>query len=438
MITEVKDITSFKWATVVSTSLLSIKLDGDTTALAMVPDSLIDPISLSVGDRVRVELTQRKVVIHGKASDSYRLKYTSFIPLPMTAIFRPWDMAGWGIRQGAPNSRYYDPAIPFWITKNVSGIVSIQGFAGSSVAYAAGATLAQLPVGYRPSTIRRFPFIVSDTRLTMEIGTDGVMKTLSDIPAASYVSFSNIVFHDVAQDLTWINITTLLNGFTALNQTTSPVSVAIDSFGFVWTRGILTVGATRTDGTSMFALPSVSYVAQLQRHFTAASDGNAYAGVAGNGSSPTTSQFMQFKAGTTGSYVSLDGIVWQPPALDSLFAGRNIGSGTVDLLGYQPFLNSWQNYDAVSFSPAGPTRRSDGLVIYQGLISLGVVATPAFYVPPTYRPLFRTAFVRTANALYARTTIDPNPVAGGSGRLEVETGATQWHSLDGLMFQSAQ
>jgi hypothetical protein len=65
MIETVKDLTSFKWATVTATSPLAIKLDGDTAPLALIPDSLVDPLLLSAGDRVRVELSQRKVVIHG-------------------------------------------------------------------------------------------------------------------------------------------------------------------------------------------------------------------------------------------------------------------------------------------------------------------------------------------------------------------------------------
>ena len=61
----VGDITSFKWATVEVVSPLSIQLDGDTAPLALIPDSLVDPLELFVGARVRVELSLRKVVIHG-------------------------------------------------------------------------------------------------------------------------------------------------------------------------------------------------------------------------------------------------------------------------------------------------------------------------------------------------------------------------------------
>ncbi len=64
---DIKDMTSFKWATVKGVNPLSIKLDGDSAPLALIPDSLVDPNGLKVNDRVRVELSLRKVVIHGKA-----------------------------------------------------------------------------------------------------------------------------------------------------------------------------------------------------------------------------------------------------------------------------------------------------------------------------------------------------------------------------------
>ena len=64
-VTDIRDITAFKWATVMGTNPLSIKLDGDTAPLALIPDSLVDPLSLAPGDRVRTELSLRKVVVHG-------------------------------------------------------------------------------------------------------------------------------------------------------------------------------------------------------------------------------------------------------------------------------------------------------------------------------------------------------------------------------------
>lgn len=65
-ISSVQDIPSFKWATVRSISPISVQLDGDPAPLALIPDCLVDPASLAIGNRVRVELSKRKVVIHGR------------------------------------------------------------------------------------------------------------------------------------------------------------------------------------------------------------------------------------------------------------------------------------------------------------------------------------------------------------------------------------
>jgi len=72
-IRDIKDITSFKWGTIVDTDPIQLRLDGDESPLSLTPDSLVDPLGLASGDRVRVELSLRKAVIHGVARGSDRL-----------------------------------------------------------------------------------------------------------------------------------------------------------------------------------------------------------------------------------------------------------------------------------------------------------------------------------------------------------------------------
>jgi hypothetical protein len=62
---------SFVWATVTANSPLRIKLDGnDAAALPITPESLVDPLTLNTGDRVRVELhgNSNRVIVHGRSS----------------------------------------------------------------------------------------------------------------------------------------------------------------------------------------------------------------------------------------------------------------------------------------------------------------------------------------------------------------------------------
>lgn len=90
---DIRDITSFKWGTVTGTSPLGVQLDGDTAPLALIPDSLVDPLELWVDARVRVELSLRKVVIHGVSNGggvSGEIKLTASATAP----------SGWFLCQG--------------------------------------------------------------------------------------------------------------------------------------------------------------------------------------------------------------------------------------------------------------------------------------------------------------------------------------------------
>ena|GEM_PF-6930087 len=56
----------FNWATVTGVNPLRITLDGDTEPLPFAPDSLIDPLTLVVADRLRVELSGNRLAVLGR------------------------------------------------------------------------------------------------------------------------------------------------------------------------------------------------------------------------------------------------------------------------------------------------------------------------------------------------------------------------------------
>jgi len=74
VLTREPDISIWSWATVTATSPLRVKLDGESTALAITPDTLV--AGLLVGDRVWVQLVtnanptrrHRRLVVIGKAA----------------------------------------------------------------------------------------------------------------------------------------------------------------------------------------------------------------------------------------------------------------------------------------------------------------------------------------------------------------------------------
>ena len=102
----VSDITSFKWATVTGVSPLAIRLDGDTSPLALIPDSLIDPASLWVGARVRVELSLRKVVVHGTVNGG-----DGFASGDVITTARGTARAGWLLCRGQSLIRVDYPSL---------------------------------------------------------------------------------------------------------------------------------------------------------------------------------------------------------------------------------------------------------------------------------------------------------------------------------------
>lgn len=58
--------TRWTWATVTTAGAgFRIRLDGDTTALGYTPDTLVAGTSLTLGTRVRCEITDRRVIVHG-------------------------------------------------------------------------------------------------------------------------------------------------------------------------------------------------------------------------------------------------------------------------------------------------------------------------------------------------------------------------------------
>ncbi len=63
---------TFTWGTVTSLGPLRVQLDGDATPLLITPDTLVDPLSLAVSDRVRCELAHNRLIVHGHAGGSIR------------------------------------------------------------------------------------------------------------------------------------------------------------------------------------------------------------------------------------------------------------------------------------------------------------------------------------------------------------------------------
>jgi hypothetical protein len=56
---------TYRWATVTQADPLRIRLDGDTAALPITPETLVDPYLLVVGQRVWLQMFGRRIIILG-------------------------------------------------------------------------------------------------------------------------------------------------------------------------------------------------------------------------------------------------------------------------------------------------------------------------------------------------------------------------------------
>lgn len=78
-------MSAFNWATVTQITPLRVQLDGDAAALVVTPDSLVDPRLFSVGTRVRVELANNRIIVHGAAGGD---KMTDLVTEDLDTVLR--------------------------------------------------------------------------------------------------------------------------------------------------------------------------------------------------------------------------------------------------------------------------------------------------------------------------------------------------------------
>lgn len=407
LLVDVSDIATDALRGIVKLATLAQALAGVDSESAVTPEGLSAAITASVAG-LRTELAPIA---------------TLRLPVPMVQAWRPRGAAAWEGRG--------DPAVPFWVTKSSSGVVSLEGL-GSGVTVTAGTVIGVLPVGYRPATEERYPVMVGGSRGSMTVRTNGEIVADTAIAATNtYVSLSNILFLEasVANGLTWTT-PTLLNSFAAVSGFTP--KWAVDSLGDVWLRGRVTRATAWADGTAIFNIPAPYRASQQQHHAAHSSSGYGFVGVASSG------DITGKHNGTTNDgTLSLAGVVYSPSSLDSLYS--LIGSDYTQPYGDIVHQNSWGSVGSGN-RVAGIRKRSDGLVMVRGLVNAGSIGYPIFWIPRALWPV-PGGIMREA------------PSNGAAGRLDVRTnnggettvlsgpyaaiGSNVWFSLDGACWQGA-
>ena len=120
---------SFMWGTVTQASPVRIRLDGEDTELEIAPDCLVDPESLTVGQRVWCQLSGRRLLILGKTGKG----------IPDSGWITPTFQNGW------ENFGWWHTDAGFRL---IGDVVHLRGHVKSGTA---NSTIFTLPPGYRPT-----------------------------------------------------------------------------------------------------------------------------------------------------------------------------------------------------------------------------------------------------------------------------------------------
>ncbi|AXQ52885.1 minor tail protein [Microbacterium phage Neferthena] len=482
------DMTSFKWATVTSASPLAIKLDGDTDPLAMVPDSLIPALLLAAGDRVRVELTMRKVVIHGKANGA---GYMRSALLPKSYLYRNAVGTTQLIFDGVLSTASYRWAVPYvpngartvtvqwdgdtWVIMGQtyeikdlssiageypltlgpnwwpydasgnsndwndgrcvvlpSGITSISGLLARNGTPVDNEVIASFPAAVAPD----YPVIYyvnnQDNARSVTINPDGTVRVRGSWGANTFVSLDEIKFpaKNVAQ---W---TTVGQGgsswganFEDYNWNGNPCRFWKDPYGFVWFTGLTRVKvATVADNTRIINLPASCVLPSTkgEQHFRT-TGGETYGGL---GSTYVAGQgTLNYKPNTNGAvgqWISLTPVLY-----------ATADAYTLNNWYFFPYLsNSWVPNGAGQPSPS-VTRREDGLICWVGLAALGGYGVRMATAPADC--IGRETRLLDAMSNNARGRVDMfgydrwGNSAGPPGVVYMNQGTTSsWFSLDGF------
>jgi hypothetical protein len=263
-----------------------------------------------------------------------------------------------------------------------------------------GETIANLPVGYRPSDQLIFQTSTSPNAASrVDVKTNGDVVAWGD---PNWLSLDGVNF--LASDTPYTYTTLgMLNGWVAYGAPFSPAAYTMDASGRVHTKGLVKNGTT-TSGTPIANLP-VGYRAAEYNHI--GNDNNNVFGYisldnAGN---------MIVKSGYNG-YLSLQTITY--PA------------GYTGWMGLT-FQNSWVAYGGGCTTPQY-TKSADGLVSLHGLVANGTIGATIATLPVGYRPAARVLIHAVSTGLYGRLDIDT------SGNIIAVSGTNNWYSLDGVTF----
>jgi hypothetical protein len=346
-----------------------------------------------------------------------------FVPLVLGANWRVYSTVtsdpAWGWRVGA--------------TKLPSGLVSLTGLVRTMAVPVNNQLIGTIT---DPDLWPEYDIAHSveygNTAVGITIKTDGrILTRFAGGSGVDFLSLSGVNYWAAESDATgnWKNVGTNcitfdshyadwgdpLYGFSALYK---------DRWGFVWGRGLVRTVTPQTTNFPMINLP-VGYRPEKEQHYRAISDnGFGFLGAGNATSGPNSINYKTGSPNAAGTWTSLAGIRVSTPDVLTLNSWTTPGL----------FLNSWANYNAVTFPGMTWTRREDGLVLFRGLITggaLGAAVTNLLATPEI--------FIRPKGAVFAAVGADVRTRVDISGDTYNQTiaplsGGVAWVSLDNIQY----
>lgn len=303
-----------------------------------------------------------------------------------------------------------------------SGIVHLSGLLRMVGTPATQSTMGFLPEGCRPDTDIIVPVRGATGPGLLLIKSDGEIRNYGAYPSNSYVTLDGIAF-PAAGVADWIPVTSWGPKFDSRPESDWHTVYGVpsywkDSYGFVWTRGLVRVVTTPVDNDNIFSLPP-EYSADKPQHIKAGSI-NVF------GSVQHSPGGFDWKTGSpnggVGNWISLAGI----------FGVTTEGRLNNPWQEFPAFVSPWVNNSSAQPS-AQYLLREDGLRALGGLIRGGTSDSKITSMAEEEMWPSRGKIILTtvSNGADARLDIKGLMDASEAGSLVANiTNGSSWFSLD--------
>lgn len=390
-------------------------------------DSTVDvgPGSAQTASTIEISLVTQSSATGEATSTTMTRRMSKLNKVSPTASSSQWTSwpAGGGSGQLQNGWSPYGSTFPApGYVKTSGGLVVLKGLIKDGT-LTNGTVVANLPVGYRPSSIVTVPTTARTASSTngpaiVQILTNGdvTIHYVNNNATGTWVSLDGISF--LLDDQYPMTQLALQNGWTPFLS--RYLRSGVDGMGRVNIRGQIAPGTVTTNTVISQLTPAAQYPGKYY-HLMGGAPSNTYIYFGLD----ATGRFIS--RGVSTSWLAIETIVY--PTSFNGWTTWPPGNGNGQL------KSNWVNYDTNTYPAAGYTKAADGVVSLRGLIGGGTITANSVIanLPAGYRPAERQIFDSVSNAGFARLDVLPT----GDVIVNGVTSNT-WLSLNDIKFFAEQ